>query len=210
MSNGQQFAAKTTLKGQQALAPKNINYRSELTAREDIMITVISIKDEHIANHFSKAESFIMVNEQASIVARFDNPALSEGCEGKRKLVELIKAHGATRVIVRNIGQQLLSKLLNQQLDVFHAKSGRTAITYFANEHLAECEPYLDALQGRPSTKHIAKQGKGGCCDHNHGESGCHGGHCDSHEHDVSDIDLSQPMHIKRCCQKKHSILRTN
>ena len=174
------------------------------------MITAIPMRNEHIASHFSRADSVIMVNESANIVARFVNPALNKSCEGKQQLVELIKAHGATRVIVRNIGQQLLAKLLRQQLDVFHAKNGRTEIAYFANEHLAECEPYLDALQGRPSTKHIAKQGKGGCCDHNHGESGCHGGHCDSHEHGESDIDLSEPMHIKRCCQKKHSILRTN
>lgn len=190
--------------------PKYFNYRREISAREDTMITAIPMKDEHIASHFSKADSVLMINEQAEVVASFINPALTSGCDGKRKLVELIQAHGANRVIVRNIGQQLLSKLLNQQLEVFHAKNGRTEIAYFANEHLAECEPYLEASQGRPSTNHIAKQGKGGCCDHHHGESGCHGGHCDSHEHGDSDIELSETVHIKRCCQKKHSFRHHN
>ncbi|GGP42164.1 hypothetical protein GCM10009347_07360 [Shewanella algicola] len=174
------------------------------------MITAIPIKDDHIASHFSRADSMIIINEQAEVIARFANPALAAGCDGKKQLLNLIVAHGAERVIVRNIGQQLLSKMLNHQLNVFHVKNGRTAIEELASDHLPQCEQFSEVTQGRPSMKHLAKQANGGCCDHEHGEGGCHGGHCDSHDHDASDIELPEGMHMKRCCQKKHSLLRQN
>ncbi|MGB6137050.1 MAG: NifB/NifX family molybdenum-iron cluster-binding protein [Shewanella sp.] len=174
------------------------------------MITAIPIKDDHIANHFSRADSMIIINENAEVIASFANPALTEGCDGKKQLLSLIVAHGAERVIVRNIGQQLLSKMLNHQLKVFHVKNGRTAINDLAHDHLPQCEQFSDAIQGRPSIKHLAKQANGGCCGHEHGDGGCQGGHCGGHDHDASEMEVAEGMHFKRCCQKKHSFLGHN
>jgi len=180
------------------------------------MITAIPMKAEHISSHFSKADDVLFIDDQGQVIGRFANPALScidSGCEGKQQLVSLLLAHGADRVIVRNIGQQLLSKLLTRQLSVFHANNGRTAIHDFAGADLADCEEYTEAGQGRPSSKHLAKQANGGCCDHNHadGETGCQGGHCSG-----SDTATKKPCcgsetatgtaTMKPCC-KKQSLL---
>ncbi|WP_350433355.1 NifB/NifX family molybdenum-iron cluster-binding protein [Shewanella sp. H8] len=180
------------------------------------MITAIPMKDQHIANHFSRADEMLFIDEQGQVKGRFVNPALAEGCEGKQQLVSMILANGADRVIVRNIGQQLLSKLLSQQLSVFHAKNGRTAIEYFAGANLADCEPFTEASQGRPSINNIAKKANGGCCNHEHedghhahGEEGCHG-KSDSATHKrccESESELAnETATMKRCC-KKHSIM---
>jgi predicted Fe-Mo cluster-binding NifX family protein len=187
-----------------------------------MMITAIPMKDQHIANHFSRADEMLFIDEQGQVKGRFANPALTEGCEGKKQLVSMILANGADRVIVRNIGQQLLSKLLSQQLSVFHAKNGRTAIEYFASSHLADCEPFTEASQGRPSINNIAKKATGGCCNHEHkhnhdhdhqhahGEEDCHN-QSDSGTHKrccESKSELAnETTTMKRCCNKKHSLI---
>ncbi|MGP1834129.1 NifB/NifX family molybdenum-iron cluster-binding protein [Shewanella frigidimarina] len=182
------------------------------------MITAIPMKAEHIASHFSKADRVAFINEQGQLMGSFANPALTEGCEGKQQLVSMILANGADRVIVRNIGQQLLSKLLSQQLSVFHAKNGRTAIEYFASGHLADCEPFTEASQGRPSINNIAKKANGGCCNHEHehdhqhahGEEDCHN-QSDSGTHKrccESKSELAnETATMKRCCNKKHPLI---
>ncbi|MGX9463465.1 NifB/NifX family molybdenum-iron cluster-binding protein [Shewanella sp. A14] len=177
------------------------------------MITAIPLKDEHIASHFSRADSVLIINDQGHEIGRFANPALAEGCEGKQQLVSLILAHGANRVIVRNIGQQLLSKLLSHQLSVFHARNGRTAIEYFAAANLADCVEFTEASQGRPSMNHIAKKANGGCCnhDHAHGESGCHNrSETATHKRCCeSGPELTtETTTMKRCGNKKHSMMQ--
>ncbi|AZG36321.1 MULTISPECIES: NifB/NifX family molybdenum-iron cluster-binding protein [Shewanella] len=179
-----------------------------------MMITAIPMKDEHISSHFSKADEVLFIDDQGQVKGRFANPALTDGCEGKQQLVSLILAHGANRVIVRNIGQQLLAKLLSRQLSVFHAKNGRTAIDDLAGANLADCEEYTEASQGRPSSKHIAKQANGGCCDHNHadGEAGSHDGHCSGSEMATKKRCCGSEMGtatatMKTCCNKKHSLI---
>jgi predicted Fe-Mo cluster-binding NifX family protein len=182
-----------------------------------MMITAIPMKDQHIANHFSRADEMLFIDEQGQVKGRFANPALTEGCEGKQQLVSMILANGADRVIVRNIGQQLLSKLLSQQLSVFHAKNGRTAIEYFASSHLADCEPFTEASQGRPSINNIAKKANGGCCnhEHEHDHQHAHGEDCQNR----SDLAThkrccesksklaNETTTMKRCCNKKHSLI---
>jgi len=74
------------------------------------MITAIPMKDQHIANHFSRADEMLFMDEQGQVKGRFANPALTEGCEGKQLLVSMILEHDAGRVSICKIGQQLLSK----------------------------------------------------------------------------------------------------
>ena len=173
------------------------------------MITAIPMKAENISNHFSKADEVLFINDQAQVVGRFTNPALLDGCEGKQQLVSLILAQGANRVIIRNIGQQLLSKLLNQNLSVFHAKNGRTELQHFAAAVLSDCEQYTQVSQGRPSVKHIAKQANGGCCDHDHadGEVGCHSESEVIKKRCCETKAGAESAMMKPCCNKKHSLM---
>ncbi|AZG73374.1 NifB/NifX family molybdenum-iron cluster-binding protein [Shewanella livingstonensis] len=178
------------------------------------MITAIPMKAENISSHFSKADEILFIDVQAQVIGRFANPALLDGCEGKQQLVSLLLAQGANRVIVRNIGQQLLSTLLSQQLMVFHANNGRTAIESFAGAVLADCEQYTQASQGRPSTKHIAKQADGGSCGHHHDhdETSSQNGQCNGSEMATKtrccDAKVATENTImKSCCHKINSLI---
>jgi predicted Fe-Mo cluster-binding NifX family protein len=167
------------------------------------MITAIPMNEDRIANHFSKAETFLFINEQGEEVSQHVNPVHRGHCDGKKSLVDLLTQQHAERIIVRNIGQQMLGKLLAQQLEVFQSGSGRRSTAELANPEAVGLVALTEVAQGRPSVNHATKQKEGGCRHHqkagseqgrccqqdeeqtgqpgHHHHKGCHNGHKRSH-----------------------------
>ena len=88
------------------------------------MITAIPMKEDRVASHFTKADSFVFVNENGDVLSRKANPALNANCSGKKDLLAMLLAENAKRVIVRNIGERILGKLLESQFAVFQTSCG--------------------------------------------------------------------------------------
>lgn len=125
------------------------------------MNTAIPMQDDRIASHFTKADHFIFLDDQGVIKSTKSNPATDSGCSGKSALHKLIIDEKAQRVIVRNIGQRSLAKLLAKGLQVFQAQNGHFNSQMLTdNRHLT---PLVHAEQGRVSIEHNAKKSDCGC-----------------------------------------------
>lgn len=151
------------------------------------MITAIPMNNDHIASHFSKAEHFLFINDQGVEVSRHENPVLAAHCAGKKALLKLLLQHHAERVVVRNIGQKMLGKLLSHRLSVVQTDSGRRSAQELVSSETAGLFSLTEADQGRPSPKHndcrhaerrCHSQGHSYSQDHNHGQGRGHGKGC--------------------------------
>ncbi len=131
------------------------------------MITAIPVENNRISNHFSRAVEFVFINEEGKPIKRQPNPILSaEGCKSsaKRMLIEKIVQEKPDRIIVRDLGECMLRKLLVNELKVF--KTSASALFENLNENL---EPLTEASQGRISHH---DQSDGCCGNHKHGSGG--------------------------------------
>lgn len=118
------------------------------------MIFAIPYQNERIAGHFSKADTFVFTDKQQSTTK--ENPALnSSNCGGKKDLLALLKSQKTNTVLVRNIGQKMLAKLLNADIRVFRT-SNRISLDTL---QLSELTELTNASQGRP-----CKNSKQHCC----------------------------------------------
>ncbi len=179
------------------------------------MITAIPMKEDRVASHFTKADSFVFVNENGDVLSRKANPALNANCAGKKDLLDLLKAENAQRVIVRNIGERILGKLLENQFSVYQTSCGRQNVKELASEQADKLTHMTSPSQGRQSLNYEAKQASGGCgCEHegHEGRQSCCGhddkGHSHAHQQGAgrccqsrSDAQVAERGHGKgRCC----------
>ncbi len=169
------------------------------------MITAIPMKEDRVASHFTKADSFVFVNENGGVLSRKANPALNANCAGKKDLLTMLQAENAQRVIVRNIGERILSKLLESQFSVYQTSCGRQSVKEMVSEQADKLTHMTSPSQGRQSLNYEAKQASGGCgCDHegHEGHQSCCGhddkGHSNEHAHQHG---------AGRCCQSRGDAL---
>lgn len=164
------------------------------------MITAIPMKEDRVASHFTKADSFIFINEQGDVLSRKANPALDTNCSGKNELLTLLQAENVQRVIVRNIGERFLGKLLDSQFAVYQTSCGRQGVKELVSEQTNKLIQLTSTSQGRQSLNHEAKQAQGGCgCEH--GKHDHHDGQCCG-----ENKSAGQKHHhgAGRCCQNSH------
>lgn len=135
------------------------------------MIIAMLMSRERLASHFTKALQIGFYNEQFQLIKLVDNPAIEGDCSAKKALLELIIQQGTDIVLVQNIGERMLGKLLDAGISVSKGSASQTVVTLLAQT--ADLNLRLtDASQGRASLKHAAK---GGCC-HSTGDGcGCSG-----------------------------------
>ena len=152
------------------------------------MITAIPVTKEHIAGHFTKAESFIFINAEGRVVCHHINPAREGGCAEKKALLNMLQRQNAQRVIVRHIGERMLGKLLSRELSVFKTSGGNIDVQALCAAHLDGLTPLTDAQQGERSPNYETKKAAGGGCGCSHEGSEHEHGHC--HRDDG-----------KRCCE---------
>lgn len=159
------------------------------------MITAIPMKGDHVASHFTKADSFVFVNENGDVLSRKANPALKANCSGKKDLLDMLQAENAQRVIVRNIGERILGKLLESQFAVYQTSCGRQSVKELVSEQADKLTHMTSPSQGRQSLNYEAKQANGGCgCEHNEHEHHHGEGHC------CQNIQSGQAQGRGRCC----------
>ncbi len=175
------------------------------------MIIAIPINDDRIANHFTKARQFAFFDPDGHCKATIANPALNANCQGKDALIDLLKQQGTTRVMVRQIGERILAKLLDNQFAVLQTQSSRQPITsILRNPH--QCQSLTSPSQGRPSAnfahKHTQQSEDGDQHPHGHPHShknrssGCGCGHHEGHgEHSCQRHNQPEGRHQDgNCC----------
>ncbi|MCQ1057534.1 hypothetical protein LRP52_06685 [Photobacterium sp. ZSDE20] len=122
------------------------------------MSIAIAVTPHHeVAGHFGKAAGFVVYDEQGQQIAELINQGRKEvGCKHKKQLQAQLAEHNVKTLLLGNVGQRSLARLLRAGFSVFRVPN-RTAVQDVLNGSVSR-EPLLTAEQGRP-----CKREKGGC-----------------------------------------------
>ena len=142
------------------------------------MSIAIPLQDATLANHFTKATCFGIYDEFGSLITQFDNPALESGCSGKHQLIEKFAEHKVNTVVVKNIGERMLGKLLGGGVKIKQVTQRNQTIPQLLNQ-LSHYPLLTEPSQGRASVHYQEKQQQGRCCD-TEGTCCSHHQSCDS------------------------------
>lgn len=138
------------------------------------MIIAVPLSRDRLAGHFTKAKEIAFYNEQQELVARFDNPALAGGCSAKKAMLTLIKDQGTSIVLVEEIGQRILGKLLAAGISVSQC-SRKMELAELFDAAIDLSRRLVDAKQGRECLNHEKKGGCGSSSGDSTGGCGCSG-----------------------------------
>lgn len=128
------------------------------------MITAIPMNNDRVANHFTKASCLVFLDERGVEVNRVENPAREAGCAGKKKMIDLLSEQKVNQVVVRNIGERMLGKLLTGQFAVYQTDCTTLSVSTLHDPLTNGLVQLHQASQGRPSLKHEAKNKSCGGC----------------------------------------------
>ncbi|EKO3913283.1 NifB/NifX family molybdenum-iron cluster-binding protein [Vibrio metschnikovii] len=127
------------------------------------MIYAIPSQGQKLSPHFSKASEFLLINsvteQHRVVITEPHDPA--QRCAQKAALLELLRQHKVDAVIVKNIGQAMLSTLFKLGIKVFAYPARRS----LAQLTLTELQEITDLAYARPSIHKHQKscQTKQGC-----------------------------------------------
>lgn len=88
------------------------------------MMTAVPYSAGQVSPHFSRAESIVLISDAGQVVDQFLNPATAGECIGQQALTSALQQRQVTRVLVRNIGQSMLAKLLQLSFEVYQVPRG--------------------------------------------------------------------------------------
>jgi len=131
------------------------------------MITAIPMKAGKISKHFKKAPQFLFLNQAGQFVGQLTNPAhpvSAKGCSSTKELMTEFQRRQVNRVVVRNIGERMLKRLLSHDLEVWQTTSSQVELASLAAD---ENDPLLRLErqeQGRASANYMEKRSNEGCC----------------------------------------------
>ncbi|MGF1687727.1 hypothetical protein L4C36_13710 [Photobacterium japonica] len=112
---------------------------------------------QEVAGHFGKAATFKVYDEQGRWLADLENSgSKAVGCKHKKLIQRQLAEQGVSTIILGNVGQRSLARLLNAGFVIFRVPS-RSALTDVLNGTVPR-EALTAAEQGRP-----CKREKGGC-----------------------------------------------
>ncbi|MEM0550145.1 MULTISPECIES: NifB/NifX family molybdenum-iron cluster-binding protein [Aeromonas] len=162
----------------------------------------LMLSQGQLAGHFSRAEVLQILSPTGEILATQPNPATTTGCAGKKELLEALTRHGVEQVIVHNIGERMLARLLAANIRVMQCRSARLPLPELLAP--ANLQPLTEASQGRPSRRHQNKSairaiqpvGTG------HSHTHCHGGCNSSSDHCCASggNQVDSPRQGHTCC----------
>lgn len=145
------------------------------------MITAMVVNEDRLANHFAKAKGIAFYNEQNELISVSENPAAeSSCCGGKKAALALLKEMNTQQIVVRNVGQRMLARLLDAGIRVYQSSTGGDAISLLMHRDI-RCSELTSAEQGRMSPKHAnghkcqGHSGESGGCSHKHEHKHAHG-----------------------------------
>lgn len=121
------------------------------------MIIAMPMSQSGLASHFSKAQRIGFYNEYHQLINSFDNPALAGSCSDKSALLTLICQQKTDIVIVQNIGERMLGKLLNAGISVSKGERKTRIETLLSNSGDLS-RRLIKASQGRASLNHAKKE----------------------------------------------------
>ncbi|MFM2481737.1 NifB/NifX family molybdenum-iron cluster-binding protein [Celerinatantimonas sp. YJH-8] len=168
------------------------------------MKIAIPMQQDLVSNHFTRADKFVILDPSGRALAEFENPALSQGCSGKQLILTQCLALEIDTLLIRNIGQNMLSRLLRHGLTIWQLHRNQSLETIRSQlEDITQIATQLtDVSQGRPSIKAIHRMPSDHqrCCQH---QGQAHGqGHC--HEHAKSDAECHSKGQGHHCCRHQH------
>ncbi|MFQ1941718.1 NifB/NifX family molybdenum-iron cluster-binding protein [Aeromonas veronii] len=154
-----------------------------------------------LAGHFTRAEQLQILNPEGNVIATLANPAAAEGCHGKQALLDALAHHQVGQVVVRNIGERMLGRLLAANIRVLQCRSARLPLPALLAP--ANLQPLTEASQGRPSHRHQSKSAIRAIQPVGAGHSHCHGGCNSSSGHCCAsgDHQADSPRQGHTCCQ---------
>jgi predicted Fe-Mo cluster-binding NifX family protein len=114
-------------------------------------LTAIPWNAGQISPHFSRAATILLLAQSGQVVEHFPNPAAAGLCVGKQALIALLQSKQVTRVLVRNIGQNMLASLLQLPLEIFQVPRGYL-LEPGALDEMPLFTRLTHAQQGKPST----------------------------------------------------------
>ncbi|MCS0324202.1 NifB/NifX family molybdenum-iron cluster-binding protein [Vibrio diabolicus] len=127
------------------------------------MIYAIPNDGERVANHFVKAPYIAIYSDTDGMLKNLANIASmpQAGCNAKSQLIQSLQEYNVDAVLVRNIGERALAKLLRSGTQVFRLSTRSSLEDVLAVPR----EPLIEPSQGRPSNNHKknAHKPKGGC-----------------------------------------------
>ncbi|KLV06793.1 hypothetical protein ABT56_07915 [Photobacterium aquae] len=110
-----------------------------------------------VAGHFGKAAAFLLFDDKGVQVAEVENSGSREvGCKHKKLIQRQLAEYGVTHLVVGNIGQRSLARLLNAGWQVSRV-APRSPLEAIVSGKVAR-EALTAAEQGRP-----CKREKGDC-----------------------------------------------
>ncbi|MGF1715067.1 NifB/NifX family molybdenum-iron cluster-binding protein [Photobacterium chitinilyticum] len=110
-----------------------------------------------VAGHFGKAAAFLVFDEQGQPLTTLDNAGRREiGCKHKKRLQHQLSELGVSEIILGNVGQRSLARLLKAGFSVIRVPT-RSSVSSVLNGDAAR-EQLATAEQGRP-----CKREKGDC-----------------------------------------------
>ncbi|MGF1726947.1 NifB/NifX family molybdenum-iron cluster-binding protein [Photobacterium nomapromontoriensis] len=112
---------------------------------------------QEVAGHFGKAAVFMIYDRQGQCITEMVNEdPRAVGCKHKKLIQRQLVGHGVTEIILGNVGQRSLARLLAAGFAVYRVP-GRTPLAAVLNGDVQR-EALVAAEQGRP-----CKREKGGC-----------------------------------------------
>ncbi|MFM5512720.1 NifB/NifX family molybdenum-iron cluster-binding protein [Aeromonas veronii] len=153
-----------------------------------------------LAGHFTRAEQLQILNPEGNVIATLANPAAAEGCHGKQVLLDALAHYQVGQVVVRNIGERMLGRLLAANIRVLQCRSARLPLpTLLAPANL---HSLTEASQGRPSRRHQGKATIRAIQPVGAGHPHCHGGCNSGSDHCCasSGNQAESPLQGHTCC----------
>jgi predicted Fe-Mo cluster-binding NifX family protein len=157
-----------------------------------------------LAGHFTRAEQLQILSPEGSIITTLANPAAAEGCHGKQELLDALAHHQVGQVVVRNIGERMLGRLLAANIRVLQCSSARLPLPALLAP--ANLQLLTDASQGRPSRRHQSKSAicaiQPASAGHSQSPAHCHGGCNSGSDHCCAsgDNQANSPRQGHTCC----------
>ncbi|EAR54755.1 hypothetical protein SKA34_21945 [Photobacterium sp. SKA34] len=112
---------------------------------------------ELVAGHFGKAAVFVIYDQQGQQVNRIENTGSRElGCKHKKIIQRQLTEHGVSEIVLGNIGQRSLTRLLNAGFNISRVAPRTTLADVLSGGAVKEALTSAD--QGRD-----CKREKGAC-----------------------------------------------
>ncbi|EKP0260179.1 hypothetical protein JFQ93_001426 [Aeromonas sobria] len=153
-----------------------------------------------LAGHFTRAEQLQILSPEGNVIITLANPAAAEGCHGKQGLLDALAHHQVGQVVVRNIGERMLGRLLAANIRVLQCRAARLPLPALLAP--ANLQLLTDASQGRPSRRHQSKSAIRAIQPVGAGHANCHGGCNSGSDHGCASVgnQADSPRQGHTCC----------